>query len=72
MIYVTCEFETPIGRSDYNDYVRSLRLDVSGCDDVNTRKSKTPESSKEQKENAIDHSHSCDIVAGRWVQGRSV
>jgi len=37
MIYVTCEFETPIGRSDYSDYVRSLRLDVSGCDDVGNR-----------------------------------
>lgn len=37
MIYVTCEFETPIGRSDYSDYVRALRLDVSGCDDVGNR-----------------------------------
>jgi hypothetical protein len=37
MIYVTCEFETPIGRSDHSDYVRSLRLDVSGCDDVGNR-----------------------------------
>ena len=37
MIYVTCQFETPIGRSDYSDYVRSLRLDVSGCDDVGNR-----------------------------------
>ena len=34
MIYVSCQFETPIGRSDYSDYVRALRLDVSGCDDV--------------------------------------
>ncbi|MDA1014665.1 MAG: hypothetical protein O3A00_09470 [Planctomycetota bacterium] len=37
MIYVSCEFETPIGRSDYSDYVRSLRLDVSGCDDDGNR-----------------------------------
>jgi hypothetical protein len=37
MIYVTCEFETPIGRSDYSDYVRALRLDVSGCDDAGHR-----------------------------------
>ena len=37
MIHITCEFETPIGRSDYSDYVRSLRLDVSGCDDVGNR-----------------------------------
>ena len=32
MIYVSCQFETPLGRSDYSDYVRALRLDVSGCD----------------------------------------
>lgn len=32
MIYVSCQFETPIGRSDYSDYVRALRLDISGCD----------------------------------------
>ena len=32
MIYVSCQFETPIGRSDYSDYVRSLQLDVEGCD----------------------------------------
>jgi len=32
MIYVSCQFETPIGRSDYSDYVRALQLDVSGCD----------------------------------------
>ena len=32
MIYVSCQFETPIGRSDYSDYVRSLQLDISGCD----------------------------------------
>ena len=37
MIYVTCEFESPIGRSDYSDYVRSLRIDVSGCDAVGDR-----------------------------------
>ena len=32
MIYVSCQFETPIGRSDYSDYVRALRLDVLGHD----------------------------------------
>lgn len=32
MIYVNCQFETPIGRSDYGDYVRALQLDISGCD----------------------------------------
>ena len=32
MIYVSCQFETPIGRSDYSDYVRALRFDVFGCD----------------------------------------
>lgn len=32
MIYVSCQFETPIGRSDYSDYVRTLQLDISGCD----------------------------------------
>ncbi len=32
MIYVSCEFETPIGRSDYSDYVRALQLDIFGCD----------------------------------------
>jgi hypothetical protein len=32
MIYVSCQFETPIGRSDYSDYVRSLQLEVEGCD----------------------------------------
>ena len=32
MIYVSCQFETPIGRSDYSDYVRALQLDISGCD----------------------------------------
>lgn len=32
MIYVSCQFETPIGRSDYSDYVRELQLDISGCD----------------------------------------
>ena len=37
MIYVSCQFETPIGRSDYSDYVRALQLDVSGHDDVGNR-----------------------------------
>lgn len=37
MIYVSCQFETPIGRSDYSDYVRALELDVSGCDDSGHR-----------------------------------
>ncbi len=32
MIYVSCQFETPIGRSDYSDYVRALQIDISGCD----------------------------------------
>ena len=32
MIYVSCQFETPIGRSDYSDYVRALQFDISGCD----------------------------------------
>jgi hypothetical protein len=32
MIYVSCQFETPIGRSDYSDYVRALRLNVSSYD----------------------------------------
>ena len=32
MVYISCQFETPIGRSDYSDYVRALTLDVSGCD----------------------------------------
>jgi len=32
MIYISCQFETPIGRSDYSDYVRALQLDISGCD----------------------------------------
>ena len=32
MIYISCPFETPIGRSDYSDYVRALRLDVFGHD----------------------------------------
>ncbi len=32
MIYVSCLFETPIGRSDYSDYVRELQLDISSCD----------------------------------------
>lgn len=31
MIYVSCQFETPIGRSDYSDYVRALQLDIFGC-----------------------------------------
>jgi len=30
MIYVLCQVETPIGRSDYSDYVRALQLDISG------------------------------------------
>lgn len=37
MIYVSCQFETPIGRSDYSDYVRALQLDVSGHDDIGNR-----------------------------------
>ena len=32
MIYVSCQFDTPLGRSDYSDYVRALSLDVSGHD----------------------------------------
>ena len=32
MIYVSCQFENPIGRSDYSDYVRELQLDIFGCD----------------------------------------
>ena len=32
MIYISCQFENPIGRSDYSDYLRALTLDVSGCD----------------------------------------
>jgi hypothetical protein len=37
MIYVSCRFETPIGRSDYGDYVRALQLDISGCDAAGER-----------------------------------
>ncbi len=37
MIYVSCQFETPIGRSEYSDYVRALQLDVSAYDDVGNR-----------------------------------
>ncbi len=37
MIYISCQFDTPICRSDYSDYVRALRLDVSGYDDVGNR-----------------------------------
>ncbi len=37
MIYVSCQFETPIGRSDYRDYVRALQLDISGCDAAGER-----------------------------------
>jgi hypothetical protein len=37
MIYVSCQFETPIGRSDYSDYVRALQLDVSGHDAAGNR-----------------------------------
>lgn len=37
MIYVSCQFEAPIGRSDYSDYVRALQLDISGCDAVGNR-----------------------------------
>ena len=37
MIYISCQFETPIGRSDYSDYVRALQLDVSAYDDVGNR-----------------------------------
>lgn len=29
MIYVSCQFETPIERSDYSDYVRKLHLDIT-------------------------------------------
>jgi hypothetical protein len=32
MIYVSCQFETPIGRPDYSDSVRTLQLDILGCD----------------------------------------
>ena len=32
MTYVSCQFETPIGRSDYSDYVRPLQLEIDGCD----------------------------------------
>lgn len=34
MIYVSCQFRTPTGRSDYSDYVRALELAVSGYDDM--------------------------------------
>lgn len=37
MIYVSCQFETPIGRSDYSDYVRVLKIDIFGCDAVGER-----------------------------------
>ncbi len=37
MIYVSCQFETPIGRSDYSDYVRSLQFSVSGHDAAGNR-----------------------------------
>ncbi len=37
MIYISCQFETPIGRSDYSDYVRALQLEVSANDDVGNR-----------------------------------
>ena len=32
MIYISCQFETPIHRSDYSDYVRALQLDILGWD----------------------------------------
>ena len=32
MIYMSCQFETPIHRSDYSDFVRALQLDVLGWD----------------------------------------
>ena len=32
MIFISCQFETPIHRSDYSDYVRALQLDVLGWD----------------------------------------
>lgn len=32
MIFVSCQFETPIGRTDYSDFVRGLQLDVLGWD----------------------------------------
>jgi len=34
MIYISCQFDTPLGRSDYSDYVHALQLDVSAYDDV--------------------------------------
>lgn len=37
MIYISCQFDTPIGRSDYSDYVRALQLDISGCDAAGER-----------------------------------
>ena len=37
MIYISCQFETPIGRSDYSDYVRALSLDVCGHDPAGNR-----------------------------------
>ena len=37
MIFISCQFETPVGRSDYSDYVRALRLEVFGCDAVGDR-----------------------------------
>jgi hypothetical protein len=37
MIYISCQFETPIGRSDYSDYVCALSLDVSAYDEVGNR-----------------------------------
>ena len=32
MTYVSSQFEIPIGRSDHSEYVRSLQLDIDGCD----------------------------------------
>ncbi len=37
MIYISCQFDTPLGRSDYSDNVRALQLDVSAYDDVGNR-----------------------------------
>jgi hypothetical protein len=37
MIYISCQFETPIGRPDYSDYVRALQVDVTGYDAVGNR-----------------------------------
>jgi hypothetical protein len=37
MIYISCQFDTPLGRSDYSDYVRALQLDVSAYDEVGNR-----------------------------------